>query len=157
MAQCVVDRGRSVGVEVERTLDHVEGKGAEIQAKREWERATGEVEPLRTQLRSTFLSRGVAQSAAEMSIDELRVCQIYFYGLASRLQHCHEHASAFAREAGMSDPNTPLLGYAEERWDPRTEVWQRMEMCIHEQAANAGTEADYAWRSHNKAMNDSRR
>ena len=47
------------------------------------------------------------------------VCQVWMYGLASRLGACRAAAGEFATVAGMRDPNTPLLGgFDEERWDP---------------------------------------
>ena len=88
----------------------------------------------------------LAPSAAEMDVDELRVCQVWMYGLASRLTACHRAASEFSIAAGMVDPNSPLKGYDEERWDPTEPPWQRMEICVHTQASKAGTEADTAWR-----------
>ena len=55
-------------------------------------------------------------------------------------------AGDFAAAAGMSDPNSPLQGYDEARWDPNSPPWQAMEDCVHQQAAGAGTTADAAWR-----------
>jgi len=84
--------------------------------------------------------------AGAMDIDELRVCQIWMFGLASRLHECQQHAAQFARQVGMPDPNTPLRGYDEDRWDPLSTGWRQMEMCVHEQAAKASTETDAVWR-----------
>ena len=70
------------------------------------------------------------------------------YGLASRLGACRAAASTFATEAGMRDPNTPLLGgFDEERWDPNARMWQEMEACVHSQAGLAGARVDDAWRA----------
>lgn len=88
----------------------------------------------------------LAPSAGDMGIDELRVCQVWMYAMASRLGNCNRSASAFAESAGMADPNSPLRDYDEARWDPRASVWQEMEACVHLQAAHAGTRADAAWR-----------
>ena len=81
-----------------------------------------------------------------MDIDELRVCQVWTYGLASRLEACRPQAHEFASAAGMRDANQPLLGYDEARWDPRTPVWQDMELCVNAQAERAGADCDAAWR-----------
>lgn len=163
LGRCILSAGAAVGVDPAVTLNTVEAHGA----RTEWVRAVGEVEPLRQRLQQNFLAskkppsflqrafaRGdaskkdvpLAASAGEMQIDELRVCQVWMYGLASRLSECQHAASEFAASAHMSDPNSPLAGYDEEKWDPREPVWQRMEACVHAQAANAGAEADQAWR-----------
>lgn len=146
LAQCVIDHGRAVGVEVSRTLDAVEKAGVERQAHGEWSRAVAEVAPLRARLQKQFLPAGLARSTGAMDIDELRVCQVWMYGLASRLRDCSERAREFSRAAHMRDPNSPLLGYDAARWDPRADSWAAMELCVHEQAAKAGVEADAAWR-----------
>ena len=161
LGRCILSAGQAVGIDPGVTLDTVEAHGASS----EWSRAVGEVEPLRQRLQTTFLADkqssfirrafasrdkaknvALAPSAGEMGVDELRVCQVWMYGLASRLSECQNAASEFAASAGMSDPNSPLAGYDEERWDPREPIWQRMENCVHGQAANAGTETDRAWR-----------
>mmetsp|Transcript_8212 Transcript_8212/g.26052 ORF Transcript_8212/g.26052 Transcript_8212/m.26052 type:complete len:244 (+) Transcript_8212:84-815(+) len=155
MARCVLACGEAVGVQPDKTLDHVEAAGARQQAEGEWQRATAEVEPLRQKLQDTFLSRtswlgrrkpALAASASEMGIDEVRVCQVYVYGLASRLAACAPEAAAFAESANMRDVNSPLLGYDEARWDPTADLWRRMEMCVHRGAAAASTDLDRAWR-----------
>ena len=146
MAQCVVDSGRRVGIEVANTLNHVERKGMEMQDCVAWDTAVAEVEPMRAQLQRTYLSHGLARSAGAMDIDELRVCQLWMYGLATRLSECRKPASDFAEEAGMRDANAPMLGYDEERWDPNSDGWRTMETCVHAQAAKANTESDSAWR-----------
>ena len=151
MAQCVLECGAAVGVQPDRTLDHVEQAGQQHQAVSEWTRATTEVSPLREALQKSFLTgrfggSKMAKTAGEMNVDELRVCQIYVYGLATRLRACGQAASAFASEAGMRDPNSPLVGYNEERWDPTADVWKRMEMCVHTAADAAGSTTDAAWR-----------
>ena len=123
---------------------------------------------MRQQLQQSFLRRSVLQrdagflrrtlngarpdevllapSAGEMSIDELRVCQVWLFGLASRLRACQPAAGVFAEAAGLQDANRPLVGYAEERWDPRAPEWKRMEMCVHGQAGEAGQAVDAVWR-----------
>ena len=146
LAQCVLDRGRSVGVEVGRTLAVVEAEGVKQQAGAEWQRAVGEVEPLRSRLQDNFLKNRLAPSRASMQLDELRVCQTWLFGLASRLEACQLHARDFAATAGMRDANQPLLGYDEERWDPNAPVWQDMELCVNAQAERAGADCDVAWR-----------
>lgn len=166
LAQCILDRAAAVGVDAGAMLDRVEAAGEQTLKSAEWTRAVQEVEPLRSRLQQGFL-RGsqaepslfrraisrvksdevvLASSAGEMGIDELRVCQVWMYGLASRLSACQGKAGEFAAAAGMSDPNTPLLGYDSERWDPRSPVWSEMEACVHGQAGKAGTQADAAWR-----------
>jgi len=146
MAQCVIDSGRAVGADVMQTLDHVEKVGMQRQGSAEWGRATKEVAPLRKSLQKRFLQHGLAESATTMDIDELRVCQIWMFSLASRLQSCQHSARAFAHRAGVQDVTTPLLGYKEDRWDLDSVQWQTMERCIHEQAASAGVDADTEWR-----------
>ena len=154
MARCVLAGAEAVGVQAERTLDHVEAAGMKQQAAAEWARATQEVEPLRNQLQATFLKGGLlsrgkpalATSAGAMGIDELRVCQTYMYGLASRLGACQQTALDFAAVAEMRDTNMPLLGYQEEKWDPNAPAWQRMELCVHHEADKAGASFDGAWR-----------
>ena len=138
-----------------RDIENAPRAGARQQAEGEWQRATAEVEPLRQKLQDTFLSRtswlgrrkpALAASASEMGIDEVRVCQVYVYGLASRLAACAPEAAAFAESANMRDVNSPLLGYDEARWDPTADLWRRMEMCVHRGAAAASTDLDRAWR-----------
>lgn len=158
MARCVISSAALVGVQPDRTLEHVEAEGMKQQAAAEWTRATAEVEPLRSQLQTTFLKGGggfflsrdkprLAASASAMEIDELRVCQIFAYSLAARLGACRNAAAEFAEVAGMrGDGNAPLLGYDEDKWDPNAPVWQRMEMCVHRAAEGAGEEFDRAWR-----------
>jgi hypothetical protein len=160
MAQCLIDTGAAVGVDPAATLEHVEAEGIRMQAATEWARAVREVSPLRTRLQESFLSTKtragffsaaksrvtLAPSAGEMGIDELRTCQVWMYGLASRLRACQDDARKFAELAGMDDPNSPLQGYDESRWDPRAPAWQQMEACVHNQASRAGTDADTAWR-----------
>ena len=147
MATCLMSLGRRAGVEIGRTLEHVEAEGARIQAQSAWRTAVAEVAPLREGLVSKFLpDRPLAQTAGQMDIDELRVCQVWMYGIGSRLVACQERAQSFSTTAGMRDPNTPLLGYNEERWDPYGEPWQALENCVHAQAALAGATADQAWR-----------
>ena len=82
-----------------------------------------------------------------MGIDELRVAQIWIYGMAQHLADCRAHAAGFARTAGLADPDMPLKGYDEERWDPRAEEWQRMELCVHGVAHAASASTDAAWRA----------
>ena len=146
LAQCVLDRGRSVGVEVGQTLEVVEAEGVKQQAGAEWQRAVGEVEPLRSRLQHSFLKSRLAPTRGAMELDELRVCQVWLYGLASRLEACQLHAHDFAAAAGMRDGNQPLLGYDESRWVPNSPVWQDMELCVSAQAERAGADCDVAWR-----------
>ena len=77
----------------------------------------------------------------------VHACQVWLYGLATRLSKCKDNAAAFAQGVGMSDPNQPLQGYQSRRWDPASPQWQLMEACVHYQAARAGAEANVAWRS----------
>ena len=121
MEKCVVEQGRAVGVEPAQTLAHVERAGP-------WIRAVDTVNPLREKLQRSFLPGGVAKTQDEMGIDELRVAQVYVYGLAQHLADCRAHATGFARSAGLSNPDMPLKDYDEERWDPRLAEWQRMEL-----------------------------
>ena len=163
MAQCLLNAGAAVGVDPGVTLDTVENYAVKAAANNEWSRAINDVEALRTKLQQNFLAKKpslhriwsgllgpaegtLAKSAGEMQIDELRVCQVWMYGLASRLRSCRGMAGDFAAAAGMSDPNSPLQGYDEARWDPNSPPWQAMEDCVHQQAAGAGTTADAAWR-----------
>ena len=145
----------AVGVDPGQTLDHVQTAGARTVARAEWLRAVSEVAPFRTKLQTSLLllpnspspAVSLAPSAAEMGIDELRVCQVWVYSLATRLHACQRAAGGFAVSAGMSDYNSPLKGYDEERWDPGHPRWQEMETCVHVCAERAGTEADVAWRA----------
>ena len=167
MARCLVDHADSLGFDAGAMLNRVEAAGEQNAASAEWARAVREVEPLRTKLQTHFLSQegresqsflqraiagskakkpALARSAGEMDIDEVRVCQVWVYGLASRLRACQQLAHEFAVSSGMTDPNTPLQGYDEERWDPRAPPWRDMESCVHVAAAKAGTETDIAWR-----------
>jgi hypothetical protein len=145
LAQCVIDHGQQAGVEPTRTLAAVEAAGVQRQAQVELSRAVGEVEPLRNRLQRRFLPHGPAAPGA-MGIDELRVSQVWLYGLASRLSSCRRLACDFAQTAGMRDPSAPLVGYDEERWDPGAESWQGMERCVQAHAARAGVEWDTIWR-----------
>jgi len=147
MAECVVNAGLQVGVSVHTTLDRVEAAGLDRQdAAAEWTRATSEVTGLRSQLQQKFLKGRLAPSMGEIGIDELRVIQVWMYGLASRLRECESRAVDFAAAAGMRDSNAPLLGYDEERWEPSSEQWRSMEACVHAEAARAGADCDSAWR-----------
>ena len=150
LAQCILASGEAVRVDAGAMLDRIESKSA---AKHNWDHAVSEVEPLRYKLQQSFLRRDgavgnvrLAPSAGEMDVDELRVCQVWMYGLATRLASCQQYAQRFAQSAGMRDPNSPLQGYDESRWDPRAPVWQQMETCVHLQARGAGTEVDPVWR-----------
>ena len=71
-------------------------------------------------------------------------------GLARRLQACRPLAHEFAASASMRDPNKPLVGYEEGRWDPRTRAWQDMERCVNAQAEHADTDCDRAWRARSR-------
>jgi hypothetical protein len=165
LGQCVLDCAAAVNVDAGAMLDRVEAVGKRQSANAEWSRAVNDVEPMRHRLQQSFLqprsepsllqralSRrpadgvALAPSAGQMELDELRVCQVWMYALASRLRACAPAANEFAAAAGLRDPNAPLLGYEEERWDPRARPWVVMESCVHEQAARAGVEADAAWR-----------
>ena len=166
MARCILEQGDAIGIDPAATLDTVEAAGVKSHAGIMWAQAVEEVEPLRRRLQHSFLRRdaetsllrravagtrpkevALAPSAGEMGIDELRVCQVWMYGLATRLQDCQLRASNFATAAGMSDPNSPLESYDEDRWDPTAAPWHEMEACVHAQATKAGAEADKAWRA----------
>ena len=140
MEKCVVEQGRAVGVEPAQTLAHVERAGP-------WIRAVDTVNPLREKLQRSFLPGGVAKTQDEMGIDELRVAQVYVYGLAQHLADCRAHATGVARSAGLSNPDMPLKDYDEERWDPRLAEWQRMELCVHAAAQAGSGSVDAAWRA----------
>jgi len=175
LARCIINRGEAIGVDPAVTLDTVEQEGVRTMAATEWSRAVREVEPLRQRLQQGFLQKAneqgylrrtlrratasvkgsstagtgpvkLAAKATDMDIDELRVCQVWMYGLASRLGACQQAALEFANAAGMADPNVPLANYDQERWDPRSPPWKEMEACVHLQAGNAGVETDGAWR-----------
>lgn len=149
LAQCVLGSGEAVRVDAGAMLDRIESRAGAAHA---WTRAVEEVEPLRQKLQLSFLKADgavetrLAATAGEMDIDELRVCQVWMYGLASRLAACQPLAQRFAKRAGMKDPNSPLQGFDESRWDPRDASWQEMEMCVHHQASGVGTETDQFWR-----------
>ena len=83
-----------------------------------------------------------------MEVDELRVCQVWTYALASRLEACRAQARDFATAAGMRNANQPLVGYDEARWDPHAPAcaWQDMELCVTAEAERASTDCDTEWR-----------
>lgn len=168
LAKCVTLRSMEVGVEPGKILDRMQGQGGEVgrkRAKAEWAQATKDVDPLKAKLQTMIPAarkermpwlrrvissdRGVtlAPSAAAMDIDEARLCQIWMYSLATRLDDCKRPASALAIGVGMSDPNQPLLRYNSRRWDPSSATWQEMEACVHIQAKKAGAEVDPVWRA----------
>lgn len=169
LAKCVTLRSMEIGVEPSTLLDNIQGN--KRQAQVEWMRAVDEVGPLKVKLQTELLpaarkekmswlqrklapaqgaegdrAGALAPSTAAMDVDEARVCQVWLYGLASRLSKCSDTASAFAQGVGMSDPNQPLQGYESRRWDPAGKTWQLMEACVHFQAARAGAQTDVAWR-----------
>lgn len=166
LARCVTLRSMEVGVEPGPLLDRMQAQ-SKLGAITEWSRAVRDVVPLRERLqamlpmarvaRLSWLQRavgsraqapaGLAPSAAEMDIDEVRLCQVWMYGVASRLSACRGAAGELAAGVGMSDPNQPLQGYESRRWDPTSPTWREMEACVHLQAAKAGTVADAAWRA----------
>ena len=146
LAQCVLDCGRAVGVDVSRTLAAVEEEGIKQQAGAKWHRAVAEGGPLRSRLQQELLKNRLAPSRAAMEVDELRVCQIWTYALASRLEACQSHAREFAVAAGMRNANQPLVGYDEERWDPNVPAWQDMELCLMSEAERASADCDRLWR-----------
>jgi hypothetical protein len=165
LAKCVTLRSMEIGVEPSKLLDDIQGNRKQAQA--EWIRAVDDVGPLKVSLQSellpaarveklTWLQRRTAQadragalapSPAAMDIDEARLCQVWLYGLATRLSKCKEAASTFAQGVGMADPNTPLQGYESSRWDPSSSKFMLMEACVHLQAARAGAKTDVAWRA----------
>jgi len=156
LERCVLEQGREAGVAVEDTLEHVEQVGVRQQALQrqqagveEWARARADVEVMRKNLQTSFLiEKGIpiSTSAANMGVDELRVCQVYMYGLGSRLRRCQRHAQSFAEGAAMDDVNAPLKGYDEQSWSPELPQWQAMEACVHAEAEKAGGEFGKAWR-----------
>jgi hypothetical protein len=165
MARCIAERGVELGIDPKALLDKVEREGGRVLAAAEWSTAVGEVAPLRRKLQEAFLKRGermsllqravargkadevgLAPSAAQMDMAEVKVCQVYIYGLASRLRGCAPLTAAFADAAGMTDRNAPLRNYDGARWDPTTPKWAELEACAHVHAAAAGTEVDVAWR-----------
>ena len=146
LAQCVLDCGRAVGVEVSHTLAVVEAEGIKQQAGAEWQRAVAEVAPLRSRLQQELLQNRLAPSRDAMEVDELRVCQVWTYALASRLEACRAQARDFATAAGMRNANQPLVGYDEARWDPHAPAWQDMELCVTAEAERASTDCDSEWR-----------
>ena len=158
------------GIDTGDMLDGVQGGN---RTRAEWMQAVDAVGPLKLKLqgellpaarkqRQSFLQRrfsssaassapgALAPSAGEMDVDELRLCQVWLYGLASRLSRCKKAASALADGVGMGDPNKPLENYASRRWDPSSPIWQEMEACVHLHAARSGAEADLAWRGRPK-------
>lgn len=168
LARCIVDAGAKAEFDVATALDSVVQSSTMLHAAA-WARAVGEVAPLRGKLQEGFLPRPtpsaepsllsravaamdeaagahLAPSAAEMSIDEVRGCQVWMYAIARRLQACRAGADAFASAARLADPNAPLKAYDEAQWDHRTPHWQSMEDCVQGAAVRAGTEADMAWR-----------
>ena len=130
MASCLLDHGESIGVDPAETLNRVEAAGRHQQAAQTWQLAVSEVETLRLTLQQSFLAArnrfalfgaakpkvALAPTAGDMGIDELRVCQVWMYSLASRLHACRQFAAEFATSAGMTNPNEPLQGYDEDRW-----------------------------------------
>lgn len=149
MAKCLMETGAAIGVDPSATLDHVQTAGGRSVAAAEWARAVADVDPWRAKLQQSLLrapGTALAPTAPQMGIDELRVCQLWMFGVASRLGACQRAAADFAASAGVADPNSPLKGYDEERWDPRAPRWQELEACVHVHAGRAGTEADAAWR-----------
>lgn len=163
LAKCVTLKSQAVGVEPGNLLDNV---GGGFTLRKDWFHAVEEVEPLKTSLQAMLLAArreqlswlakltrrpgavdaALASSSTEMDVDEVRLCQVWMYGLASRLAPCKGSASAFAAGVGMEDPNQPLKNYQSKRWDPRSPVWQEMEACVHFQASRAGVTADSVWR-----------
>ena len=138
LAKCVTLRSMEVGIEPSKLLDNLQGNKKQAQA--EWMHAVDEVGPLKVKLQTqllpaarkekmTWLQRrmapphgaegdragALAPSAAAMDIDEARVCQVWLFGLATRLSKCKDTASAFAQGVGMSDPNQPLQNYESRR------------------------------------------
>jgi len=146
MAQCVLERGREIGVQAEQTLQAVEQAGMKQQAASEWPRAVREAAPLQAKLVTKFLPDGIAASFEHMGVDELRVCQVWMYALASRLGACRQTAQDFASAVGMRNPDAPLLNYDEARWDPGSAPWVKLEACVHAQAASAGDSIEAVWR-----------
>ena len=146
LAQCVLDCGRAAGVEVSRTLAVVEAEGIKQQAGAEWQRAVAEGAPLRSRLQQELLQNRLSPSRDAMEVDELRVCQVWTYALASRLEACRAQARDFAAAAGMRNANQPLVGYDEARWDPHAPAWQDMELCVTAEAERASTDCDTEWR-----------
>jgi len=150
MAECVIREGREVGVEVSQTLDTTEAFGQKMQgehAQRAWGTAVGGIEPARRDLISKFLPNGPAPQRQQMSINELRVCQIWLYGLATRLAACQGDAKSFASAIQLPNPESPFEGYQEEKWDPQSKEWIGLESCVRHQAAKAGQDTSECWRS----------
>jgi hypothetical protein len=169
MARCVVQYGERIGVDPNAMLTSIEMASEQQSAGAAWARAVGEVEPLRAELQQSFLRKGdqqrragaslarrmfaggsdeveLAPTAEQMGADEVLMCQVWMYGVGSRLQACQRSSRAFAAAAGLRDPNHPLENYDQKRWDPRSPVWREMEACVHVHAAKAGARADDAWR-----------
>ena len=141
LARCVTKRGEAAGVDSKALLHHIEMGIDHHPSAGVWSQAVAEAEPLRASLMQSFLMRGdqerrasangrpfysngdredvvLAASAGEMGVDELLLCQVWMYGLASRLGACQRSASAFAGAADMSDPNHPLENYNQKLWVP---------------------------------------
>jgi len=150
MAECVVQAGRTIGVEVADTLDTVENYGMQEQQKRAggaWKEAVDGIEPARRQIHHHFIPNGPSRDEKEMSMEEFRGCQLWMYGLATRLSTCKTKATEFASVAGMPDPSSPFKGFQEEKWNPETAAWQGMEDCVRRQASKAGADVFDAWQA----------
>eukprot|EP00658_Telonema_sp_P-2_P063683 TRINITY_DN52458_c0_g1_i1.p1 TRINITY_DN52458_c0_g1~~TRINITY_DN52458_c0_g1_i1.p1 ORF type:complete len:160 (-),score=34.32 TRINITY_DN52458_c0_g1_i1:102-581(-) len=87
LAECVQQAGRQLGVEIAETLNAVEAHGMQ-QGVQAWTQATNGIDPARHQIQRAFAPNGTAPDVQQMSIEEFRGCQIWMYGLATRLQAC---------------------------------------------------------------------
>ena len=146
MCECVQQTGFDLGVDIGDTLNAVESYGAQ-QASGAWKQAVDGIDPARRSIQRAFIPAGTAPKHQQMSLEEFRGCQIWLYGLATRLQACHGDAKQWASEAGLQNPLDPISGYDEAQWNPQVETWQRMENCVRRQAHRAGTDVFAAWRA----------
>jgi hypothetical protein len=92
-------------------------------------------------MQQDFLSRPESNER-----DEMLCNMVWMYGVASRLDRCRTASQRWATHASIANPELPLQGLSEERWDVTVPEWTRLEECVHLVAGEADADVQVAWR-----------
>ena len=146
LASCVESHAAAAGASSAVTLQHVataSGVGSRVRqrSQAEWVQAARQCDPLRHSMQQDFLSRPESNER-----DEMLCNMVWMYGVASRLDRCRTASQRWATHASIANPELPLQGLSEERWDVTVPEWTRLEECVHLVAGEADADVQVAWR-----------
>ena len=72
---------------------------------------------------------------------------IWMYALCLSIPSLKQHALEWAKQVKMSNPEMPLVSYQAELWDPRIELWTKLDLGAQAAAERGGSSIEEAWKA----------